>query len=220
MSPEERFAHLVRSPDDEVSLLEMTALIGCAFEPAHDPAEVGTALDQLARGCAWSFEGVMEGLFGRGRLAGNRVDYGDPRNSYLHRVVERGLGLPITLSVIAVEVGRRVGVEIHGVGLPGHFVVASGGRYADPFTGGRIIPADELVPAWRAITGSRGPLDPRLLAPLPPRAVALRMLNNLRATFTTRGDEHGLGILARLRGAYPELASEADEHDRWLRIWN
>ena len=74
--------------------------------------------------------------------------------------------------------------------------------------------------AWRAVTGSRGPLDPRLLVPVPPRAVALRMLNNLRATFTSRGDEHGLGILARLRGAYPELAGEREEHERWLRIWN
>lgn len=220
MSPEERFAELVHLPDDEVSLLEITALIGVALEPRHDLAELDGLLDSLARGCAWSFDGVMEALFVRGRLTGNRGDYGNPRNSCLHHVLSTGLGIPITLSVVAIEVGRRVGVTIDGIGLPGHFMVASGGRYADPFHLGRIIPADELPSAWRAVTGSRGPLDPRLLAPLPPRAVALRMLNNLKAGFLATNDHRGLAVLARLRGAYPELVGERDEHERWLRVWN
>ena len=220
MSPEERFAELVRLPDDDVSLLEITGLIGVALEPRHDIATLGPSLDSLARGCSWSFDGVMESLFGRGRLTGNRTDYGNPRNSCLHHVLATGLGIPITLSVVAIEVGRRVGVTIDGIGLPGHFMVASGGRYADPFHLGRIIAADDLPSAWRAVTGSRGPLDPRLLEPLPPRSIALRMLNNLKAGFVAAGDARSLAVLARLRGAYPELIGERDEHERWLRIWN
>jgi regulator of sirC expression with transglutaminase-like and TPR domain len=176
------------------------------------------ALDRLAAECQPTFEGVLHQF--QHHLTGNTADYGDPRNSYLHEVLHRGLGIPITLSVCAIELGRRVGVPIRGVGLPGHFMVESGGVFADPFHLGRIYCADELEPAWRRMTGLRDPLDRNMLAPVSQRGILLRMLNNLKATFVAMDDPVPLRILATLRGAFPELAQERAEYARWLRHWN
>ena len=85
-------------------------------------------------------------------------------------------------SIVAVEVGRRCGVRVDGVGLPGHFVVGdgTGERFADPFHGGRIYDRDGINSAWRRITRASAPLGPAMLLPTPPMAIVVRVLNNLR----------------------------------------
>ncbi len=207
----------------------MAALIGAAFETARggefETAEaivgkVIVGLDHLADECAPSFDSILAALFMSGRLAGNRADYGDPSNSYLHRVLDTGLGIPITLSICAMEVGRRLGVPIQGVGLPGHFIVMCNGEYADPFHAGRRYSADELEPAWQRITGMTGPLERRFVQPTHTRSILLRMLNNLKNILVAMDEPGPLSVLATLRGAYPELAQERAEHARWLRHWN
>ena len=177
-------------------------------------------IDRLAETCRADFESILEQLFAHGRLRGNSADYGDPRNSYLHQVLRRGLGIPLTLSVCAIEVGRRLGVSVQGVGLPGHFIVECDGRYADPFHGGRVYTAEEIEPAWRRITGMQGALERRMLQPVYTRTILLRMLNNLKNTFVAMDDPVPLRVLARLRGAFPELEHERGEYARWLRHWN
>jgi regulator of sirC expression with transglutaminase-like and TPR domain len=198
----------------------MAALMGAAFEPDADVANVIAELDRLAARCEPTFDSILATLFATGPLRGNTADYGDPRNSYLHQVLTRGLGIPITLSVCAIEVGRRVGVDVRGVGLPGHFIIAHGDDYADPFYGGRHYSLDELEPAWRRITGLSDRLDGRHLQPAHTRSILLRMLNNLKQTFVAMDDPLPLRTLARLRGAFVELAPERTEHARWLRHWN
>jgi len=220
MESADRFIELVNRPASEAHLDLMAALIGASFDPTGDPGSVIIDLDRLADDCAPSFESVMTTLFASGRLRGNRGDYGDPRNSYLHHVLQSGLGIPITLSVCAIEVGRRLDLDIRGVGLPGHFLVVCGERYADPFHGGRIYAADEVEVAWRRSTGLRHAFDPRLLHPTHARSILLRMLNNLKATLVAMDDPGPLRVLSRLRGAFPELASETKEHARWVRHWN
>jgi len=220
MESADRFVELVNRPASASHLDLMAALIGASFEPGVDPGAVVLGLDRLAEECSPTYESILATLFGSGRLRGNRNDYGDPRNSYLHQVLQRGLGIPITLSVCAIEVGRRLDVDIQGVGLPGHFLVVSDGRYADPFLGGQIYEPDEVEPAWRRTTGLRGPFDPRLLAPTHSRSILLRMLNNLKQTMVAMDDPVPLRVLSRLRGAFPELASEQKEHARWMRHWN
>ena len=219
MDPADRFAALVNRPLSADHLDLMAGLIGCAFEPDAEVSEVVVGLDRLAEGCAPSFDGVM-GLFAHGPLQGNKADYGDPRNSYMHQVIRRGLGIPITLSICAMEVGRRKGVEVRGVGLPGHFLVRSGDTFGDPFHGGRQYSLDEVEPAWHTMTGIREPLDPRLLDSALERSILLRILNNLKNTFVSMDDPVPLRVLARLRGAFPELAHEQTEYARWLRHWN
>jgi regulator of sirC expression with transglutaminase-like and TPR domain len=220
MDSAERFVELVNQPASRSHLDLMAALIGAAFDPAADVDTVLVDLDELADDCAPSFDSILTTLFGSGRLRGNRADYGDPRNSYLHRVIERGVGIPITLSVCAIEVGRRVGVPIQGVGLPGHFLVVCEGEYADPFHGGGRYSPDELEPVWRRITGLTTSLDKRLVQPTHTRSILLRMLNNLKNTMVALDEPRQLQVLAKLRAAFPELAGEHGEYANWLRHWN
>ncbi|MEO6156136.1 MAG: transglutaminase-like domain-containing protein [Ilumatobacteraceae bacterium] len=221
MGPVERFASLIQPLSTEPPLDELIALVGAAFDHRADVDVVLGELDHLALQCDSSFDGVVGGLFGDGLLRGNRVDYQDPRNSYLHEVVRRRLGLPITLSVVAVEVGRRLGVTVQPVGLPGHFIVGDGsGRFADPFNRGAIYDRTELGYVWRRITGATVAIQPAMLVPNGPRAVAIRVLNNLRQVFEQRQDDIRLATLAGLRGAIVELRHESADHARWVRVWN
>ena len=110
-------------------------------------------------------------------FTGSEKDYGDPRNSMLDLVLERRVGLPITLSVLWTAVARRAGVDLSGVGLPGHYVVGHFGAdpplLVDPFGGGSIVTSDPpaaLVRPWTA------------------HETVLRMLNNLVGSYTQRGD--------------------------------
>jgi len=223
MDPAARFADLlgqIDGDDADARLDVLAALIGAAFEPTADVDAVVAGLDELASHCTPTFESILTELFANGRLRGNTDDYTDPRNSYLHEVLQRGVGIPITLSVCAIEVGRRLNVPVVGLGLPGHFLVACNGEIADPFNGGVRYAADQLEPTWQRITGSERPLDPRLSQPVDARSILLRMLNNLKATFVAMDDPAPLRVLAALRGAFPELASERAEYLRWLRHWN
>jgi regulator of sirC expression with transglutaminase-like and TPR domain len=218
MDPKDRFVEVVRHPSHDVHLDLAAGLIGVSFEPEVQVDDVIIGLDQLAAECEASFESIL--LLFRHHLTGNNSDYGDPRNSYLHHVLHRGLGIPISLSVCAIELGRRLGVPIRGIGLPGHFLVECEGRYADPYHVGQMYTRDELEPAWRRITGLVEPLDLRLLAPVSDRGILLRMLNNLKNTFVAMDDPVPLQTLAALRSAFPELAHEQAEYARWLRHWN
>jgi regulator of sirC expression with transglutaminase-like and TPR domain len=226
MDPADRFEEVTRGAAVAVELDEWAALIGAAFESRSGidevdlVGEVVMGLDRLADECGSDADSVMRRLFGQAGLRGNVHDYGDPRNSYLHQVLRRGSGIPISLSVVAIEVGRRVGVPIHGVGLPGHFVIACDGRFADPFHGPELCGPDEIESVWQRATGMHQPLDPRLLGPVSSRSIIIRMLNNLKNTFVAMDDPVPLRTLARLREAFPELVAERAEHARWLRHWN
>ncbi|MCU1502203.1 MAG: hypothetical protein JWM12_1557 [Ilumatobacteraceae bacterium] len=222
MHPADRFASLISGPSVDADLGLSAVLIGASFDGRADVDDVLAELDELGQRFDPSFDGIMLGLFGSGLLRGSSVDYGDPRNSYLHEVLQRRVGLPILLSIVAIEVGRRAGVPIVGVGLPGHFVVGDveSERFADPFYGGQIYERDEIADAWRRITASRTALDPAMLRPTPNRSILLRVLNNLRATLEQRNDRARLPILAHLRGAFPELRRERADHARWLSPWN
>ena len=230
MDPADRFEEVTNAPPGAVQLDEWVALVGAAFEWKPGPAadhpttnvvdEVVEGLDRLAAECGSDIESVLHRLFGHAGLRGNVHDYGDPRNSYLHQVLRRGTGIPITLSVVAIEVGRRVGLPIRGIGLPAHFVIECEGRFANPFRGPLLYGPDEIEGVWQRATGIQQTLDPRLLSPVAPRSIVIRMLNNLKNTFVAMDDPVPLRTLARLREAFPELAAERAEHARWLRHWN
>jgi len=218
MTPENRLLQAIRSPLPGLHLDEFAGLVGVVFEASGSIVEVRRSLDELAGRCASDFGSIMR-LFGSGGLVGNAADYQDPRNSYLHQVLRRGLGIPITLSVCAIEVGRRLGVPVTGIGLPGHFMVECNGMYGDPFRGSSPFDRDELLDRWRANTGRTGPLDPRLLQPQDDRSIVLRMLNNLTPMFASNPDPR-LASMVRVRSAFSELAGEQGVHREWMRHWN
>ncbi len=171
---------------------------------------------------------VAGSLFGEGGLAGNTVDYADPRNSYLDDVLARRLGIPISLSVVMIEVGRRRGVPIYGVGMPGHFLVQPAGEpdvWFDPFHGG---PAGERDVWFDPFHGGRRldeagcrelyeqmqrdpPFTVDLLRAVDTRSILSRMLANLQQTFMRR-DPASLAWAVRLRLRIPELLPGERRH--------
>lgn len=221
MDPAARFAALVTGPPPALQLDQACALMAAAFTGDYWYDLVQRSLDDLARLVASpDLAGVLAAM--RGRLTGNVADYYDPRNSYLDEVLRRGLGLPITLSVVAIEVGRRVGADVAGVGLPGHFVVRDlrNDCFGDPFHQGELFDRAGVIERWHGLTGGRQRFDEVHLQPVSERAILIRMLNNLRAIFVPRGEPRALYALAVMRGAFVELADEAPQHARWVRQYN
>jgi regulator of sirC expression with transglutaminase-like and TPR domain len=200
----ERFLALVAS--DDVRLDEGAMLIAAHAYPGLDvEAELGR-LDAMAASCPPGLDGLRSYLFDSLGFRGNTEDYGDPRNSFLNDVLSRRMGIPITLSVVAIEVGRRVGVPLAGVGLPGHFVVrheAVPPLVLDAFDGGRPLSMEDCAALVKRVYGDRVPFEPSLLAPVDNRMILARMLNNLRQVFQGRGDAAAAGWVLRLRAGMP-----------------
>ena len=148
-------------------------------------------------------------LFDEEGLRGNRDDYYDPRNSFLNDVLDRKLGIPITLSVIYMHVARRVGFPIAGTAMPGHFLlkhydVMSGEIIIDPFNRGRIVSNAECQQRLNEIYSGEIELQPEFLRPVTHREILTRMLNNLRQIyFTQRNFAKGLMILDLLLAIPP-----------------
>jgi regulator of sirC expression with transglutaminase-like and TPR domain len=116
-------------------------------------------------------------------LGGDIDDYYDPRNSFLNEVMDRRKGIPITLAVVWMEVGRRAGIDVQGVGLPGHFLVYAAGQLVDPFGGGEAIGADEAGALFAENYGGAPRLNPEWLEPVGPEAILERMLGNLNEAY-------------------------------------
>jgi regulator of sirC expression with transglutaminase-like and TPR domain len=203
----ERFAELVRRPPDEVPLDETALLVAKHAHPDLDLAVPLAELDRLAGDVAGASAADVAGaLFGEGGLTGNTVDYGDPRNSYLDDVLARRLGIPISLSVVMIEVGRRCGVRIYGVGMPGHFLVQPAGEpdvWFDPFHGGRRLDEAGCRELYEAM-GLDAPFTIDLLRAVDTRSILRRMLANLQQTFTRR-DPASLAWAVRLELRIPGL---------------
>lgn len=140
-------------------------------------------------------DAVVEVLGRRHGFSGDRDDYHHPRNSMLHRVLERGAGLPISLSVLYIAVARRAQIQLDGVGLPGHYVVAHFGVVPpvllDPFNGGNQLEVE-------------GPMAPTMLRPWGVHETVLRMLNNLVTTYVRRNELGGAIRAAEMRLELPE----------------
>jgi regulator of sirC expression with transglutaminase-like and TPR domain len=203
----ERFAELVRRPPDEVPLDETALLVAKHAHPDLDLAVPLAELDRLAGDVAGATAADVAGaLFGEGGLTGNTVDYGDPRNSYLDDVLARRLGIPISLSVVMIEVGRRCGVRIYGVGMPGHFLVQPAGEpdvWFDPFDGGRRLDEAGCRELYEAMS-LEPPFTIDLLRAVDTRSILRRMLANLQQTFTRR-DPASLAWAVRLELRIPGL---------------
>lgn len=152
-------------------------------------------------------------LFEEEGFAGNTDDYYDPRNSYLNDVLDRKVGLPITLSVVAMAVGQRAGLEVVGVGLPGHFIAKAveGGEEVlfDPFHGGQILSPAGCEQLIEAVTGRPFTAIPELLDATPPGLIIARLLNNLRGIYARQEDwgrlTRTLGRLRQLDPRNPDL---------------
>lgn len=180
---------------------------------------VEEGLDGLARGLsahrhappAERLARLVHHLFVAEGFTGDRETYDHPANSCIDQVLVRRKGLPILLSMLTVEVGRRAGLELDGVGFPGHFLVGTRGPsrlFVDPFHAGALRSLDDLLPELGRQLG-RPPTPEELqsaLQPTPTRDVLLRMCNNLVRAWQSRGDLGGvLRNLDRRVGLRPEI---------------
>jgi regulator of sirC expression with transglutaminase-like and TPR domain len=135
---------------------------------------------------------LSEFLFGQKGFEGNRESFGDPRNSFLNDVLERRLGIPITLSVLYIEIGRRLGLNLFGVSFPTHFLVKAvdqrGELIVDPFNGGAILGIDEIKARLTQIYGQPIELNPAMLRAVGARHILCRMLRNLKNIYSSGAD--------------------------------
>ncbi len=217
-----RFTDLINTAAANRHLDLVCALVASTIDRAVDVDSIIVGLDQVAAACPSSFDGIVDTLFSSGMFAGDGDDYHHPRNSLLHEVLSRRTGMPITLCVVAIEVGKRLGVPILGIGLPGHFVIRDkeSGTFADPF--GRGLRYDEagMVASWQQRMGNAAGFRPSMLAPTGAREIVLRILNNLKQSLVNRDETVLLARLAPLRAAFPELVDERGEHREWMRHFN
>ncbi len=212
----ERFASLVQAGDVDAALGAACLLVGAHLEPAAavDVDAELARIDELAAGVDGpGVGGVVEHLFGRLGFRGDTEHYRDPANSFLHRVLDRRLGIPITLSVLTLEVGRRVGVALDPVGMPGHFLLRDRNdpeTYLDAFAGGILLDRAACERAFRHLHGPATPFSDHFLEPTAGVDVVARVLANLRASYVALGDRPRLVEVQRLSTLLPGAA--VDDH--------
>lgn len=155
-------------------------------------------------------------LFRELGFSGDSKDYYDPRNSFLNDVLERKAGIPITLSILYIEIGQRIGLKLSGVSFPGHFLVktrVSGGELVlDPYDHGRSLSEEDLRERLARFTGEQAaqtlPLED-LLEPATPRHIIARLLRNLKAIYLeAKDDPRALEVMNRLVLLLPDVPEE------------
>ncbi len=184
------FRAAARVADERMDLVESALLIAQAEYPELDRGVYRHRLEEMGREAQQACAGgqtaerleQLSRLFAeRWGFHGNRDDYYDPRNSFLNDVLDRRTGIPITLSLVYIEVGRRAGLELVGVGMPGHFLVGCADRsdlYVDAFSEGALLTRTGCAARLRELQPDVV-FRPEFLEPVGPRLVLTRMLNNL-----------------------------------------
>ncbi len=207
-SPVDAFARWAASEPVPLDRAALAIASHCRAGPVDEAAALAE-LDRLGAAVRKPTpDAVVDLLFSQEGFGPNRGRFADPANSYLDLVVSRRLGIPITLAVVAIEVARRGGVVLHGVGMPGHFLVGTPDPevFIDAFDGCIIDRAGAA--AIFARFESRQAFDDSFLQPTPPEAILLRMLNNLRTLHLRQPDAPSmlavLELLTRLPDCPPE----------------
>lgn len=205
---------------DENVALDLACLEIAAIEtPGLNPAPYLALLDQMAADLETRFPADATGttfiqaanrfLFEELGFRGNEGQYYDPRNSCLDQVLDRRTGIPLALSVVYIEIARRLGRPVSGVGLPGHFVVryddGEFSTYIDAFRGGKLLTQAECRQIAREITKEEP--ESSAFAPVSNRYILVRMLNNLRSAYF-RSKQYGkvAAVMDLLLEAFPANA--------------
>jgi regulator of sirC expression with transglutaminase-like and TPR domain len=218
-----RFAALVDRPQGAFRLAEGALLIAKEEYPGLDVEAYLERFDRMAQSIKTQLgieldpvrivNGINAYLFDELGLRGNHENYYDPRNSFLNEVLDRGLGIPITLSVIYIEVGRLVGLPIAGVGMPGHFIVQYTAQpepfWIDPFDRGTILIREACTQRLYQLFGEQLPWRDAYLAPIGDHDILRRMLNNLKVLYRQQGAyRRALDVIERILLLSPDLPTE------------
>jgi regulator of sirC expression with transglutaminase-like and TPR domain len=165
-------------------LAETCLLLGTFVDPDLDGVDYLGRLDRMAAAVEGDTHLALRRVISiREGIGGNTDNYDHIDNAFLHKVLDSRRGLPIVIAAIWIEVGRRAGIDVQGVGLPGHFLVYAGGQLVDPFHFGEAIGSDEAARLVAETMGGSPRLEPSWLNPLGTRAIVARMLTNLAARY-------------------------------------
>jgi regulator of sirC expression with transglutaminase-like and TPR domain len=212
--------------DEKIDLIRAALMIARGEYPDLDIETYAGRVEELARRVAalapdlhpqGTLSALKHVLFEELKLRGNREDYYDPRNSFLNDVLDRGLGIPITLSIVYMEVARRVGLHLFGVGLPGHFLLK---RYnedgqemlIDCFNRGDVVSRQDCQSKLDEIYSGEMKMRPEFLHPISRRQILMRMLNNLKTVYlSTRNFRKALAIADLILVIYPRSAEDVKQ---------
>lgn len=217
MNLDRALSDLAADPFIGVDLAELNLHLAADVETDLDVPVYLARLDDLADDLAPRLSGdlaeraatLAHFLFEERGFAGNADEYYDPRNSYLNQVLDRHLGIPLSLSLLAMAVGERCGMTVVGVGLPGHFIakaVDAGGEVLfDPFHGGQLLDYPACERLVSAVTGHPFHAHEDSLAATPPGLIAQRMMNNLKAAYLKVADyRRAATVIRRLTQLVPD----------------
>lgn len=231
--PLREFAELTGRPDGRIDLARAALAIARWEYPELDVEAYLERLDGLARGVDGArrsadpverLHRLREYLFVEQGFAGNRADYYDPRNSFLNDILDRRQGIPITLSLVLIEVGKRLGLAVEGIGLPGHFI--AGARFGDsqilldPFNAGALLTPETCEALVGRVLGRKVGLKPENFAAVNPRQFLARMLANLKGIYWQREAwDRVVGVIDRLLVLDPKAAGEwRDRGVAWTKL--
>ena len=216
-----QFDRMVGVPDEEIDLARAALLIAATEYPGLSIERELFRIDEIAEGIAprmdddtplYQLNALSEYLFDELKFAGNHTNYHDPRNSFLNDVIERRVGIPITLSLLYIEVGKRLGVPLLGIGMPGHFIVRHRDEsdvFVDPFHGGILLSEDECAERVKQVTQGSLTWDRSYLQPVRSREFIARMLRNLKVVYLQRRNyERVLATIDRVIALLPQDAVE------------
>jgi regulator of sirC expression with transglutaminase-like and TPR domain len=231
--PLREFVELTGGADDRIDLARAALAIARWEYPALDADAYIERLDGLARGVDGSrrsadplgrLHRLREYLFVEQGFEGNREEPYDPRNSFLNDVLDRRKGIPITLSLVLMEVGKRLGLAVEGIGLPGHFV--AGARFGDsqilldPYNGGALLTPESCEELVGRALGRHVTLRPEHYAPVSRRRLLARMLANLKGIYWQREAwDRVVGVIDRLLVLEPKAPGEwRDRGFAWNKL--
>jgi regulator of sirC expression with transglutaminase-like and TPR domain len=220
-NPRARFAAAVQRPDADIDVAEAALLIAAEAYPELDLDRYLATLDALADGARARLRAgqsdedkvrlLIDYLANEQRFVGNQDDYYDRRNSFLNEVLDRRTGIPITIALVYIEVARRAGIPVHGVGFPGHFLakyVGSAEIIFDPYFG-QILSEEQCARRLQAVLGEEARFDRGYLRNATAREIIVRMLRNLKQVLLqAREYEPALSCSERILLVEPELPPE------------
>ena len=219
-------------PRERISLAEAALVIAGDEYPVLDVAAYLQRIDEMASTLRSRLRADISPadklallnryLFDELGFSGNSDDFYDPRNSYLSDVIDRKLGIPITLSVLYIEVGQRLALPLSGVSFPGHFLVKcalrDGAIVLDTYAKGASLGIKDLQKRLRVLSGGMDVTPEavmRLLRSAEPVEIVARMLRNLKAIHAERGDKtRALTAVNRVLDLYPDAADEYRDRAR------
>jgi regulator of sirC expression with transglutaminase-like and TPR domain len=206
------------SLDIEHYLERLEALASQVRRYLADASEQAFGIPRATDGCIEMLHALNVVLFEHEHFRGSRADYYNPQNSFLNRVLERRLGIPLSLSLVYIEVGKRLGLALAGVGMPFHFIVRctlpeGTFVYIDPYEKGKLLSEQDCRRRLVQVFKDPADLDAHWLEPLSPKQLLVRMLSNLKQIYLHKNDyQRTLTVSDRILLLNPQHPNEVRDH--------